>query len=321
MPASSPKQPVKNTKSNAKVENGPPELPPARRDDKPPPLPPVNTIPSRKNLPHSLPTPEPSPKEKRPPKSSSSERPTPPKMQPYRADRPQPPRERPDLPSRPKLPDKKPQVPPGRPALPERFAKQPPSGSPRLRTVSVDQDSVTPPRPPPERKANTMKPLSTKTPLIPNQSMTSPNKITRPVPPGRPRKHGSIDKSSSTGSNTSFEPVDGTGINTNNPAQVMEEINRISTNLSDIASEGLPVFNRSLENFAELSEQMLTLLQGKDSSVSTRLKVSQLRDKIGQYRGLMKQINLNPSRDYTSQLDSAVSEISKRCGDLYTKLF
>ena len=166
-----------------------------------------------------------------------------------------------------------------------------------------------------------MKPLSNKTPLIPNQSVTSPNKITRPAPPGRPRKHGSIDKSSSSGSNTSFEPVDGTRINTNDPAQVIEEINRISTNLSDIASEGLPVFNRSLENFAELSEQMLTLLQSKDSSVGIRMKVSQLRDKIGQYRGLMTQINSNPSRDYTSQLDSAVSEISKKCGDLYVKLF
>ena len=316
---------MKSTKSNAKVENGPPELPPSRRDDKPPPLPPVNTIPSRKNPPatlsQSLPPSEPSPKEKRPPKNLTSDRPTPPRVRPYQPDRPQQLRDKPDLPSRPKPPllsDKKPQLPPGRPALPERFAKHGPSGSPRVRSVSsVDQESVNHPRD--QRKVNTMKPLSNKTPLIPNQSITSPNKITRPAPPGRPRK--TIDKSSSFGSNTSFEPVDDTGINTNDPAQVFEEINRISTNLNDIASEGLPVFNRSLEKFAELSEQMLTLLQSKDSSVSVRMKVSQLRDKIGQYRGLMTQINSNPSRDYTSQLDSAVSEISKKCGDLYAKLF
>ena len=329
-PSHSPKQPVKSTKSNARVENGPPELPPSRRDDKPPPLPPVHTIPSRKNPPGNLSVSAPaqSPKEKRS-KNLTSEC-TPPKVRPYKSDRS---RDKPDLPSRPKppiLPDKKPQLPPppGRPALPDRPAKQGSSGTTRVRSVSNAEPDVQPRLPQETRKSNTMKPLSSnKTPLIPNQSVTSPIKgspLGRPTPPGRPRnmaKHGSVDKSSSIGSTTSSEPGDNNGINTGDPTQVIEEINRICSNLSDIASEGVTVFNRSLESFAELSEQMQSMLQSRDNSVSTRVKVSQLRDKIGLYRGLLTQINSNPTHDYTTQLESAVSDISKRCSDLYAKLF
>lgn len=314
-PAASPKQPVKSTKSNAR-ENGPPELPPPRRDDKPPPLPPLNTIPSRRNVGGAL-TPEASPKDQRPSKSLTSERSAPPKVRPYQAER-----HKPDLPGKPPvLSDKKPQLPPGRPALPERFAKTPTGNvSPRGRSSSstTSQDTVSRPQEP--RKANTMKPPSSnKTPLIPNPNKVPLQPHGRPAPPGRPRqtRHPSVDKSSS---NTSSESAD-TGMNTADPAQVIEEINRISSNLNDIASEGLPTFNRSLENFAQLSEQMLSLMQSHGKTVSVTMRVSQLRDKIGQFRSLMVQINSNPTCDYTSQLESAVSEISKKFGDLYCKVF
>ena len=129
-----------------------------------------------------------------------------------------------------------------------------------------------------------------------------------------------MDKSTSNSSTVSSESID-SGINTTDPAQVMEELNRISSNLDDIALEGLPVFNRSLESFAQLSEQMLTLIQSNSKTVSVTMKVSQLRDKIGQYRALLVQINSNPSCDYTSQLENTVNEISKKFGDLYSKVF
>jgi len=158
-----------------------------------------------------------------------------------------------------------------------------------------------------------MRPLGAhKTPLIPS----------RPVPPGRPRqkRHASIDTASSVGSTTSCESVDG-GISDDDPAQIIEEINRISGSLSDPASEGMSAFNRSLEHFAQLSEQMVTLIKSRGTSVLITMKVSQLMDKIGQFRSLMTQISSNPSCDYTSQLESTVSDISKKCRELYAKVF
>ena len=320
--SASPKQLIKKGHSN-----GPPDLPPPRRDDKPPPLPPLHTLPSRKNAGNTLPTPDASPKDHRPPKSLSNERSVvPPKMKPYQADR-----TKPDLPSKPSVSDKKPQLPPGRPALPERYAnKANTAGGSRSRSVSTNNDAVSQPRPhQDQRKVNTMRPaISTnRTPVTPNQTTSPSSKVPlqppgRPTPPGRPRmkKHGSVEKTSSVTSNTLSESID-TGADPNDPAQLMEGINRISSNLIDIAAEGLPVFNRSLENFAQLSEQMLTLTQAHGKSVIVKMRVSQLREKVSQFRSLMEQINSNPSCDYTSQLDSLVSEISRKFEDLYSKAF
>ena len=321
VPTASPKQPLKKGKSN-----GPPDLPPPRHNDKPPPLPPLDTLPSRKIAGNNPSTPDASPKDHRPPKSLATERPAPPKIRPY-----QPDRAKPDLPGKPTVSDKKPQLPPGRPALPERFANKSATGGSRSRSVSTNNDTASPSRPHQEqRKVNTMKPLSSanKSPVIPNQTTSPSSKVplqppSRPLPPGRPRglkKHGSLDKSTSVTGNTSAESVS-TRVGTNDPAQIMEELNRISANLTDIASEGLPVFNRSLEDFAQLSEQMLTLMQSHGKSVFVTMKLSQLREKVSQFRSLMGEINSNPSRDYTSQLDGAVSEISKKFGDLYSKAF
>lgn len=236
-------------------------------------------------------------------------------------------RDKPDLPSKPPaLSDKRPQL-PGRPALPERLTNKTVSGpasSPRLRSAtSTAKDGTNQPQPHQEpKKAQTMKSLgSHKTPLIPNQ----PTKVPlhgRPAPPGRPRqlRHGSIDTASSIGSNTSSESVD-SGTSNADATKIIEEIDRISGSLSDLASEGFNVFNRSLERFVQLSEQMVMLIQSRGTSVSITMKISQLRDKIGQFRGLMTQISSNPSYDYTSQLDSTVSDISRKCGELYAKVF
>ena len=317
--SASPKQPVKKGNSN-----GPPDLPPPRREDKPPPLPPLHTLPSRKNVGNTLSTPDASPKDHRPPKISTTERSGfPPKIKPY-----QPDRSKPDLPSKPSVSDKKPQLPPGRPALPERFAnKASTTGGSRSRSSSGNNDTVSQPRPHQEqRKVNTMRPAvsSNKTPVTPSQITSPGSKIPlqppgRPVPPGRPRmkKHPSVEKSTSATTNTLPESVD-TGVDPNNPARIMEEINRISINLTEIAAEGLPVFNRALENFAQLSEQMLTLMQATGKSIIVTMK---LREKVGQFRSLMDQINSNPMCDYTSQLDITVSEISKKFEGLYSKTF
>jgi len=104
---------------------------------------------------------------------------------------------------------------------------------------------------------------------------------------------------------------------------IMDEIIRISTSLIDIALDSFSVCNRSLEHFAQLSEKMLQLVQTQNTShlVSTRIAIGKLREKIGDFRNLLTQINSNPSFDYTSQLEVSVNGISKSCRDLYGKLY
>ena len=140
-------------------------------------------------------------------------------------------------------------------------------------------------------------------------------------------KHSSVVVSSSIRSKTNMsqdlndfsllQPI------SDDPNHIMEEITSISANLIDIASESFIVFNRSLEHFAQLSEKMLQLAQTQNTSylVSTMIAIGKLREKIGDFRNLLTQINSNPSCDYTSQLEVSVNGISKSCGDLYNKLY
>ena len=299
-------------------ENGPPDLPPQRRpgggsvsgahhQNLPPPLPPVTTIPS-----------------KRPPVSSTNSQhsfdvqPTSPQDSGSR---------RPDRPERPE-----------RPALPQRPApfstqiknKIPDSPSGRDRAVS----STTPVEPrfqPDPRKTASLKPTPNRdrVPLVPSQTSRVIQKNSRPLPPGRPRqsRHGSVEASSSVGSNASHDSTDFSSSLqsiSDNPSHIMEEITRISTNLIDIASESsFTVFNRSLEHFAQLSEKMLEIVQTQNTShlVSTRIAIGKLREKIGDFRNLLSQINSNPSCDYTGQLEVSVNGIAKSCRDLYGRLY
>ena len=283
-------------------DNGPPELPPQRRptgggghhQDLPPPLPPVTSIPS-----------------KRPPVTSQQS-----------FDQ---------LPASPK--DRKPER-PERPALPQRpsqFSNQIKNkipNTPRDRSVS----STTPIEPkfqPEPRKSASLRPQQNKEriPLVPSQTSRVTQKNSKPLPPGRPRqtRHGSIEASSSVGSNASHEATDFGSLQpiSDDPSHIMDEIIRISTSLTDIASDSFSVFNRSLEHFAQLSEKMLQLVQTQNTShlVSTRIAIGKLREKIGDFRNLLTQINSNPSFDYTSQLEVSVNGISKSCRDLYGKLY
>jgi len=264
--------------------------------DLPPPLPPVTTIPTKK-----------------PPVTSQQsfdQQPVSPK------DR------KPERPERPALPQRPPQF---SNQIKNKLPNTPPTG--RDRSVS----STTPVEPkfhPEPRKSASLRPQHNKerVPLVPSQTSRVTQKNSKPLPPGRPRqsRHGSVEVTSSVGSNTS-ESTDFSSLQSisDDPNQIMDEITRISANLIDIASDSFSVFNRSLEHFAQLSEKMLQLVQTQNTShlVSTRIAIGKLREKIGDFRNLLTQINSNPSFDYTTQLEVSVNGISKSCRDLYGKLY
>ena len=141
-----------------------------------------------------------------------------------------------------------------------------------------------------------------------------------PLPPGQPRNNSrhntSLSENSSLQDSTDFntlQPID------NDPSQVMEEIEKISTSLLDISLKGFTVFKRCLEYFAQLSEKMLQLIRTQNTRplATTRIAISMLREKIEDFTNLLAQINTSPSYDENRQIETFVNDISKSCRDLY----
>ena len=164
--------------------------------------------------------------------------------------------------------------------------------------------------------------------IPPQTSRVTPRKNTIPFPAGQPTRQtrpNTVAVSSSIASSISQDLTDFNTLKpiSDDPSHVVEEIARISANLLDISLKGFTEFKRSLEYFAQLSEKMLQLIQAQNTNhlASTRIAIGILREKIEDFRNLLRQINSSLSCDYNSQIETFVNSISKSCRDLYGKLY